>query len=140
MISKSDLETAKYNLRRIKTMAALLQNSELVKDWLVNASWLVDRIRLIACATNDILEQKVSTCKPSCEPMCWKPVEMVKVPVPPEVCTPKKVTTASGKIEDDDVDMLINKFGSEELKNEYYKMKKRWDDICIEISVKGFKK
>ena len=50
---------------------------------------------------------------------------MVKIPVPPEVRTPKKVTTTSGKIEDDDVDMLINKFGSEELKDEYYKMKNR---------------
>ena len=66
MISKSELETAKYNLRRIKTMAALLQNSELVKEWLVNASWLVNKIRVVACVTNDILEQKASTCKAHC--------------------------------------------------------------------------
>lgn len=140
MISKSELETAKYNLRRIKTMAALLQNSELVKEGLVNASWLVNKIRVVACVTNDILEQKANTCKPSCEPMCWKPVDMIKVPVPPEVRMPKKVTSVSGHIEDNDVDELVNKFGSEELKNQYYKMKKRWDDICIEFSIKGFKK
>lgn len=138
-LTKIELEKVKFSLRRIKVMAALLQNKELVEDGLIDVGGIVNKIRLLACSANEMLETKNET-EDRLNSECWKTVKMISVPVPPSVLPPKKKLAVRWDIKQYEVDELINKFWTEELKNKYYEMKKRGDDIAIEITIRGFKK
>lgn len=138
-LSKMELETVKFSLRKIKVMAALLQNSDLVEENLIDVKGIVNKIRLLACKANEMLETKTCDCE-KCEPVCVRPAGMISVPVPPSVLPPKKKLEVRWNMKQDEVDELINRFWTEELKNKYYEMKKRGDDIAIEITIRGFKK
>ena len=133
-LTKIELEKIKFSLRRIKVMAALLQNKELVEDNLIDVGGIVNKIRLLACSANEMLEENTSTSCSKCEPVC-RPI-MPKAPVANQA---PKVTTVEGQMKSDEMDEIVNKYGDENLKNLYYSLKKQGKVAWIEIMIKGFK-
>lgn len=133
-LTKIELEKIKFSLRRIKVMAALLQNKELVEDNLIDVGGIVNKIRLLACSANEMLEENTSTSCSKCEPVC--------TPIVPKnfaVNKTPKVTTVEGQMKADEMDEIVNKYGDENLKNLYYSLKKQGKVAWIEIMIKGFK-
>lgn len=115
-------------------MAALLQNKELVEDNLIDVNGIVNKIRLLACSANGMLEENTSTSCAKCDPVC-RPI----MPKAPAVNQTPKVTAVEGQMKADDMDEIVNKYGDEKLKNLYYALKKQGKVAWVEIMIKGFK-
>ena len=132
-MTRIQMEQIKFALRRIKVLAALLQNKDLVEENLIDCAWIVNKIRVLACDANLKLENKEADCGEKCEPVCSKPV------MPKPVKAAPKATTVEGQMKVEEMDNIINKYGDEKLKNLYYDLKKQWKVSWIEIMIKGFK-
>lgn len=133
-LSRMEMEKVKFSLRKIKVMAALLQNKELVEDGLIDVEGIVNKIRLLACSANQMLEENTSTSCSKCEPVCT-PIIPKNFPINK---TPK-VTSVEGQMRADEMDEIVNKYGDEKLKNLYYSLKRQGKVSWIEIMIKGFK-